>query len=176
MALVPNFPPGTPSQASPAVTPSWIFSPNTASGAVNTVRVTNLGQYPVYVGGAGCCAANGFPVPPASHPVELQNVTATLYASSAVSVGSSVSTLNAAYTAGTTTIVTGSSVATSAGSVLVVGSTVNTGWEPVVVSAISASGTTVTTSSGLLMDHGSGQPVYAATAQLGRLQVQPGIV
>jgi hypothetical protein len=60
--------------------------------------------------------------------------------------------------------------------VLVVGSTVNTGWEPVVVSAISASGTTVTTSAGLLMDHGSGQVVYSATARPGQVQVAAGVV
>ena len=172
MAL--SIPPGTPQSVNPAVTPTWIFTPNTS--AANTIRVTNTGQFAVYVGGLGCCQANGFPVPPGSRPLELQNVTATLYASSRVSVGSSVSTTNAAYTAGTTTIVTADSVATSAGSVLVVGSTVNTGWEPVVVSAISASGTTVTTSAGLLMDHGSGQPVYAATAQLGQISVAAGVV
>ena len=172
MAL--NLPPGTPQSVNPAVTPTWIFTPNTS--AVNVIRVSNTGPAPVYVGGLGCCQANGFPVPPGSRPLELQNVTATLYASSAISVGSSVSTLNAAYTAGTTSIVTASSVTTAAGSVLVVGSTVNTGWEPVVVSAISASGTTVTTSAGLLMDHGSGQIVYAATARPGQIQVAAGVV
>jgi hypothetical protein len=158
------------------VTPTWIFSPNTAAAAINTVRVSNLGSYPVYIGGSGTSQPNGFPVYPGGKPLELQGVSASLYASSAVAVGSSVSTLNAAYTAGTTTIVTASSVTTSAGSVLVIGSTVNTGWEPVVVNAISASGTTVTTSAGLLMDHGSGQPVYAATALPGRLQVTAGVV
>ena len=174
MALTPNLPAGTPNLVSPAVTPTWAFTPNTS--ATNTIQVANTGRYPVYVGGLGCCAANGFPVAPGSTPLRLQNVTTTVYASSSVAVGSSVSTLNAAYTAGTTSIVTASSIATSAGSVLVVGSTVNTGWEPVVVSAISASGTTVTTSSGLLMDHGSGQPVYSATALLGQIQVTAGVV
>jgi hypothetical protein len=172
MAL--NLPPGTGQSVVPAVTPTWIFTPNTS--ASNTIRLTNTGQYPIYVGGLGCAQANGFPVPAGSHTIELQNVTATLYASSYVSVGSSVSTLNAGYTAGTTSIVTGSSVTTSAGSVLVVGNTANTGWEAVVVNAISASGTTVTTSAGLLMDHASGQTVYAATGQIGRLQVLAGIV
>jgi len=44
------------------------------------------------------------------------------------------------------------------------------------VSAISASGTTVTTSSGLLMDHASGQIVYSATARPGQIQVAAGVV
>ena len=172
MAL--SIPPGTPQSVNPAVTPTWIFTANTS--AANVIRVTNTGPVPVYVGGLGCVQANGFPVPPGSRPLELQNVSATLYASSGVTGLSSVSTLNAAYTAGTTSIVTADSVATSAGSVLVVGSTVNTGWEPVVVSAISASGTTVTTSAGLLMDHGSGQVVYSATAVPGRISVAAGVV
>lgn len=172
MAL--NLPPGTGQSVVPAVTPTWIFTPNTS--ATNTIRVWNTGQYPVFVGGLGCSQPNGFPVPPGSRPLELQNVTATLYATSNVTVGASVSTLNAGYTAGTTSIVTGSSVTTSAGSVLVVGSTVNTGWEAVVVNTVSASGTTVGTSAGLLMDHASGQVVYAATAQIGRIQVSAGIV
>ena len=173
MALVPNLPPGTPNTVNPAVTPTWVFTANPS--AANYVRILNTGRYPVYVGGLGCAQVNGFPVPPGGRPVEVP-VNGTLYASSALVVGSSVSTLNAGYTAGTTSIVTGSSVTTSAGSVLVIGTTVNTGWEPVVVSAISASGTTVTTSSGLLMDHASGQIVYAATAQYGQVQVQAGVL
>ena len=170
MAL--SIPPGTPQSVNPAVTPTWIFTPNTS--APNTIEVTNIGQYTVYVGKSGCAQASGFPVNPGSRPLKLQNVNATLYATSRVSVGSSVSTLNAAYTAGTTSIVTASSVATSS-TVLVVGSTVNTGWEAVAVSAVSADGTTVTTSA-LLMDHGSGQIVYSATAQLGQIRVTAGVV
>ena len=171
---MPNLPPGTPQSVNVIVTPTWIFTPNTS--AANTIRVVNTGQYPVYVGGLGCTQANGFPVPAGSRPLELQNVTGTLYASGSLTVGASVSTTNAAYTAGTTSIVTSSSVTTSAGSVLVVGNTAHTGWEPVVISAISASGTTVTTSSGLLQDHGSGQIVYAATAQPGQVSVAAGVV
>jgi hypothetical protein len=103
-------------------------------------------------------------------------VTATLYAASYVSVGSSVSTLNAGYTAGASTVVTATSVTTSAGSVLVVGSTVNTGWESVVVGTVSSSGTTIGTSAPLLMDHASGQVVYSATAQIGQIRVSAGVV
>jgi hypothetical protein len=169
-----NLPPGTGQSVVPAVTPTWIFTPNTS--ATNTIRVTNIGQYPVYVGGLGCGQANGFPLPPGSRPLELQNVTATLYAASYVSVGSSVSTLNAGYTAGASTVVTATSVTTSAGSVLVVGSTVNTGWESVVVGTVSSSGTTIGTSAPLLMDHASGQVVYSATAQIGQIRVSAGVV
>ena len=174
MALNPNLPPGTPQSVNTVPTPTWIFTPNTS--AANTLRLNNTGQWPVFVGGAGCSQANGLALPPGGGTVELRGVTATMYATSNVVVGSSVSTLNAGYTAGTTSIVTASSVSTSAGSVLVVGSTVNTGWEAVVVNAISASGTTVTTSAGLLMDHASGQIVYAGTAQPGQLRVVQGVV
>ena len=171
---MPSYPPGSGQSIAPAVTSTWVFTPTPSVTA--TVSLYNTGRSTVYVGKAGVNQADSMPIPVGNKPVRLQNIGYSLYAVSDVTVGSSVSTLNAAYTAGTTSFVTGSSVTTSAGSVLIVGTTVNSGWEAVVVSSVSTSGTTVSTTTGFVSDHASGQPVYAGTALAGSLFVQAGVV
>jgi hypothetical protein len=168
-----NLPPGSPNTVAPAVNATWIFTPTPTTTA--SVSIWNNGTHTVYVGKAGVNQADGMPLAPGNRPMRLQNIGYTLYATSDVTIGASVSTTNAAYTAGTTSIVTSSSVSTAAGSVLIVGNTVNTGWEAVVVSSVSASGTTVGTSA-LVSDHASSQPVYAGTALPSSVVVQAGVL
>ena len=80
---MPNLPPGTDQSVNPAVTPTWVFSP--LSNKVSTLRLTNTGPYTVWAGGANVSQFNGFPVPPGSKPLELQNVGSTVYTCSNVS-------------------------------------------------------------------------------------------
>ena len=170
---MPTLPPGSANAVAPAVNATWIFTPTPVSPA--TVSIWNNGTHTVYVGKSGVNQADGMPLQPGNRPMRLQNIGYTLYAVSDVTVGSSVSTLSAGYTAGTISIVTGSSVSTSAGAVLIVGSTVNTGWEAVVVSSVSASGTTIGTTA-LVSDHANAQPVYSGTALPSSVVVQAGVV
>jgi hypothetical protein len=173
---MPNLGPGSANAVSPAVNATWIFTPTPSVTA--SVSIYNNGNHTVYVGKAGVNQADGFPLAPGNKPLRLQNIGYSLYAVSDVTVGSSVSTLNATYTAGTTTIVTGASVATSAaaaGSVLIIGNTANTGWEAVVVGTVSTSYTTIGTTA-LISDHATGQVVYAGTALPCSLVAQAGVL
>jgi hypothetical protein len=171
-----NLPPGSANPAALNVYATWVFTPTPVAGA--SVSIFNNGTHTAYLGRSGVNQADGFPVAPGNKPVRLQNINYSLYGCSDVTVGASVSTTNAAYTAGTTSIVTASSIATAtygAGSVLIVGTTVNTGWEAVLVSAISTSGTTVTTSA-LISDHASGAVIYGGTALPSSIVVQAGVL
>jgi hypothetical protein len=173
---MPTLPPGSANTVAPAVNATWVFTPT--PNVTASVSIWNNGTHNVYVGKSGVNQADGMPLAPGNRPMRLQNILFPLYVCSDVTVGSSISTTNAAYTAGTTTIVTASSIATAtygAGAVLIIGSTVNTSWESVLVTSISASGTTVVTSA-LVSDHVSGQPVYAGTALPGAVVVQAGVV
>jgi hypothetical protein len=179
MALTPNLPPGTPNTVNPAVTPTWAFTPPSAS-VTATVRLYNTGRTPVYVGGSQVTQNNGLLIPPGSRPVEMQNVTQTLYALSPVVAGSAVAagTMSAsAVTVGTTAITLTATVPTSlaAGTTIIVGSTVGTGWEAQVVNSTTAS-SQITFANPLVQDHVGSGVIYTATAQLGQIGVAGGVV
>ena len=126
----------------PAVTPTWVFTPNTSSAS--TVQFINIGRYPVYVGGSQVTQNNGLPIPPGGKPVKLIGVTTQVYALSGVGSPVAAGTMSSsAVTVGTTAITLTTTVPTSlaAGATIIVGSTVGTGWEAQVVASTTASPT-----------------------------------
>ncbi len=171
-----NLPPGTPNSVNPAVTPTWAFTPTPNAPA--TVRVSNTGRYPVYVGGSQVTQNNGIQVPPGSRPIEMQNVTQTMYVLSPVSGPVIAGTMSAsAVTVGTTAITLTAAVPASlaAGTTIIVGSTAGTGWEAQVVASTTAS-SQITFANPLVQDHVASGVIYTATAQLGQVSVTAGVV
>lgn len=174
MAL--NLPPGTPQSVNPGVTPTWAFTP--PSGVNATVRLTNTGRTPVYVGGSQVTQNNGILVPPGSHTVEMQNVTQTLYALSPVTGPSAAGTMSSsAVTVGTTAITLTATVPTSlaAGTTIIVGSTAGSGWEAQVVATTTAS-SQITFANPLVQDHAGSGVIYTATPQYGQIGIIAGVV
>lgn len=173
---MPTFIPGTDQHVNPAVTPTWIFTPN--SSATSTLRLFNEGRYPVYVGTSGINQADAMALPASSRALELQNVTQTLYAVSGVNVGAVSGTMTASpVTAGSTAITLTTTVPTAlaAGTTVVVGSTANTGWEAQVVLTTTAT-SQLTFANPLVNDHTSSSPVYVATPMPGQLRVTAGVL
>lgn len=170
-----NLPPGTDQSVTPAVTPTWVFTP--LSKQVNTLRLSNTGPYTVWAGGVNVSQFNGFPIPPGSKPLELQNVGYTVYTCSNVSPTATGYTLAAAaLPAGATAFTVSASVSTIvAGSVVLLGA----GGSQEVVSVSATGGATTTTftiSTSTLYDHVASSPATLATAQLGQVRVSPGVV
>lgn len=175
---MPNFPPGTPNNVNPAVTPTWVFTPTPNAPA--TVRISNPGRYPVYVGGSQVTQNNGIQIPAGSRPIEMQNVTQTMYALSPVVASSAVAagTMSAsATTVGTTAITLTATVPTSlaAGTTIIVGSTVGTGWEAQVVNSTTAS-SQITFANPLVQDHAASGVIYTASYLQGQVSVTAGVV
>ena len=173
--MAPSFPPGTDQSVNPAVTPTWVFTP--LSKQINTLRLTNTGPYTVWAGGVNVSQFNGFPIPPGSKPIELQNVGYTVYTCSNVSPTATGYTLAAsALAAGSTAFTTAASVSTIvAGSPILLGA----GGSQEVVSVLSTGGATTTTftlATATLYDHVASSPATLATAQLGQVRVSPGVV
>ena len=173
-----NLPPGTPNSVNPAVTPTWVFTPTPNAPA--TVRIANTGRVPVYVGGSQVTQNNGILIPPGSRPIEMQNVTQTLYALAPVVAGSAVAAgtmSSSAVTVGTTAITLTTAVPASlaATTVIIVGSTVGTGWEVQVVNSTTAS-SQITFANPLVQDHAGSGVIYTATAQYGQVNVTAGVV
>ena len=172
---MPNLPPGTDQSVNPAVTPTWVFSP--LSNKVSTLQLTNTGPFTVWAGGANVSQFNGFPVPPGSKPLVLQNVGSTVYTCSNVSLTATGYTLAAsALPAGSSAFTVSASVSTlAAGSVVVLGA----GGSQEVVSVSATGGATTTTftlATATLYDHVASSPATLATAQYGQVRVTPGVV
>ncbi|HLI39605.1 MAG TPA: hypothetical protein VKV80_20030 [Streptosporangiaceae bacterium] len=172
---MPSFPPGTDQHVNPAVTPTWIFTP--VPGQAGTLRLHNDGQYPVYVGPAGVSQPGGFAVPAGSRPVQMQNVTQTLYAVSGVVPGAQAATASpAAVTAGSTAVTLAAAVpsALAAGTTVIIGNPAGTGWEAQVVASTTAS-SQITFASPLVSDHAGSSLVYTAVPLPGQLRVTAGV-
>lgn len=167
---------GVDQHVDPAVTPTWVFSPN--ASAASNVRIYNEGQWTVWVGMSQVTMNNGIPVPPRSRPVELQNVTQTLYAVSGVLVGAAAGTMvSSAVTVGTTAITLSTTVPTSlaAGTTIIVGSTAGTGWEAQVINTTTAT-SQITFANPLVQDHVGSGVIYLATPQYAQVRVTAGVV
>ena len=170
-----NLPPGTDQSVNPLVTPTWVFTPVPKQNT--TLRLTNTSNSVVWAGGVNVSQFNGFPIPPGSKPVELQNVGYTVYTCSNVNATSTGYTLAAAaLPAGSTAFTTSASVSTIvAGSVILIGAS---GSQEVV--SVSATGgattTTFTLSTSTLYDHVASSPATLATAQVGQVRVGAGVV
>ncbi len=173
---MPNLPPGTGQAIAPAVTPTWVFTPPPGS-VTATLRIQNLGLSTVYVGGVNVSQFNGLPLAPGNRPLELMNCPYTVYTCSGVSPTATGYTLAAsALPAGSTAFTTSASVSTiSAGSVVILGAS---GSQEVV--SVSATGgattTTFTLATSTLYDHVASSPATLATARIGQVQVQAGVI
>lgn len=161
----------------PAVTPTWVFTPNTS--AASTVQFINIGRYPVYVGGSQVTQNSGLPIPPGTtKPVRFIGVTTQMYALSGVVAGSAAGTMSSsAVTVGTTAITLTATVPTSlaAGTTIIVGSTVGTGWEAQVVNSTTAS-SQITFANPLVQDHAGSGVIYTATALPAQVRVERGVL
>ena len=153
-------------------TPSWIWTPNTM--ATSTVRLYNQGRNTVFVGQSSVTPVNGMPIPPGSHPVELQGVTQTLYACCAYALGTATTTLAAAFTAGTTVPAVTAQGNFPVGTTFIVGNLASS--QELLTSGSSFASTTIGTTSVALYDHLSGETVQTAVIQPGLLRVTAGIV
>jgi hypothetical protein len=159
-----------------APVPTWVFTPTPLVTA--SVRLYNEGTQLVYVGGANVSPFNGLPISPGCKPVELQNITGTVYTCSAVAAGALVGTLNTAYTAGTTAFTLKAAPGTSlaAGSTFLLAGSTGTIYNEVLVVSSTTSGNTLITTTASLYDHGTIATLYAATTTPGQLRVTAGVV
>ena len=170
---MPNFPPGTGQSLAPAVTPTWVFTP-TPNVKSPSIRIWNPGySQPVYVGGANVTQFNGLPIYPSNRPVEFQNMPTSIYVCSGATRGAASGTLGSASTAGTTTVTLAAAVPAglAAGTTVMIGSTVNTSSMDVNVVATTTASSALTFASPLLYDHATSTVVYAATANIGTVQI-----
>lgn len=175
---MPNLGPGVDQSVNPAVTPTWVFTPTPNVPA--TVRLANTSSKPVYVGGAGVTIYNGMLVPPGSRPVEMQNVTQTLYAISGINGGlAAAGTMTStAVTAASTQVTLTAAVPAglAAGTTFVLGNTVNTSGAEVLVVNTTTASSVVTFTTGCLLDHAGGSVLYPTTAAYGQIRVTAGVV
>lgn len=153
-------------------TATWIFTPNTA--ATTAVRLFNEGRNTVFVGQSTVTPANGMPIPAGSRPVELQNVTQTLYACCAYAAGTTNTTLSSALTAGTTVVTVAAQGNFPVGTSFVVGNIATA--QDFLTSGSSVSSATIGTTSAALYDHLSGETVTTITLAPGQLRVTAGVV
>jgi hypothetical protein len=172
---MPTLPPGTDQTVNPGVTPTWVFSPVSAQNT--TLRLLNTGSSVVWAGGVNVSPFNGFPIPPGSRPVQLQNVGYTVYTCANVTPDGAGHTLAAsALPAGSTAFTVSASVSTiTAGTVVLLGAA---GSQEVV--SVKATGgattTTFTLATATLYDHVASSPATLATAQAGQIRVTAGVV
>ena len=175
MALTPNLPPGGPQHVNLTFTPTWLFTP--VGTLANNVRITNEGQNTVYVGQANVTALTGLPVLPNSRPLELTNVTSSLYAISAVSKGAAMGTINTAVTAGTNVvIITGGTFittnqATTGQTVILANVTNLADTEVLSLSTFGTTPATFTTGTNFQFAHGTSDLMYTAAATYGQVRV-----
>jgi hypothetical protein len=167
-----------PNTVNPAVTPTWVFTPTPNTPA--TIRFSNNSTKPVYVGASGVTPWNGLLVPPGSRPVEMQNVTQTVYAISglsSISAGAGTMTASAVTAASTQVTLTAAVPAgLAAGVTFVLGNTANTtGAEVLVVNSTTAS-SVVTFTTPCVLDHAGGSILYPATAAIGQVTATAGVV
>jgi hypothetical protein len=170
-----NLPPGGPQHVNLTFTPTWLFTP--VSNTPNNVRIYNEGSNVVYVGQSDVTTLTGLPIMPGSKPLELTNVTTSLYAISAVSKGTIMGTVNSAATAGSNVVViTGGTFITTAqastGQTVILTNLVNTAnTEVVSLSAFGTTPATFTAASNFLFAHGTADAMYTATATYGQVRV-----
>lgn len=174
---MPNLGPGTPNNVNVAPAPTWIFTPNTvpASGT-NIVRLYNPGRFPVYVGQQGVNQYNGMPVLPGARPVELVNVTQTLYAACPVTPTTACATISATASTAGSSAFTGTTLALNIppGTAFITGGSNAATAIEVLVVATSTGTTSITTTTPSLYDHLASSVFTAATYSTGLLQVVAG--
>jgi hypothetical protein len=172
---MPNLGAGVDQHVNTGVAPTWVFTPNPSGGSA--LRLYNEGSQLVYVGGPNVTPLNGLPLFPGGRPVELQNITGTVYTCSNSAVGNNT----AAATLGTggiatvgTTLLTVTTMNSSfaPGTTLQLGTATNR--EYVVVA--STASTVVTLSNPTLYYHAVADVMTLATTTVGQLRVTAGNV
>ena len=174
---MPTLPPGTANNVNLSFTPTWLFTPSTS--ATNNVRLWNNGQNTVYVGQADVTVNTGLPILPGSKPVELTNVTSSLYAISTVSLGTLIGTVSTAGTAGATVLnftTQATNYLTVSNYVVVGNKTITGNQEALSVNAAAGTASTlVTVSTTTAFYHPTTDAVYLALPTFGQISVQGGV-
>jgi hypothetical protein len=168
--------PGVDQTLNPTPVPQQVFTP--VAGLANTLRLYNQGSSPVFIGGANVSPFNGLPVYPGNRPVEFSNMGSTIYTCSnvqAVTVASG--TITSASTAGQNSFVAAASVPTSGfsvGQTFVIGKAGSQ--EVLTVNTVSASFTTIGTTTNAVYAHEATAPLFTVTVFPSQLRVTAGIV
>lgn len=168
---MPNLGPGVDQHVNTTAAAQWVFTPT--PGAPATVRLYNEGfSNPVFVGSSAVTAFNGMQLPVGSRPIQLENVTQTLYAVAAVTPGTGTNTVSTAAAAGVSAFTVSAVAGISIGGTVVVG--IGNNREAFTVLGTTATSVTVSTAS--LYAHPTGDTVTTATLLPGQLRVTAGVV
>lgn len=172
---MPNLGAGVDQHINTTPVPTWVFTPNPVGGA--TVRLFNEGAGIVYVGGANVTPFSGLPLFPYSKPLELQNISGTVYTCSNVLVGANLATTSTAYTAGTTAFTMKATVPTglAAGATFAIANTAATAYYEVLTVASTSASSVITTTTGALFDHTSAATFLLCSTTPGQLRVTAGV-
>ena len=156
--------------------PAFVFQPVTGS-AGSTLKVTNIGSSPLFVGPLAALSTPGA-YPPAVLPgrsLYLNPVTAATYLSAGYLATTVTTTLTATNsTAGSTSFTVASNASFPAGTLMLLGSVASSRELLVVTSTTSTSVITTTTAS--LYDHAGSATVATATASFGQARVLTGVI
>jgi hypothetical protein len=169
---VPYLGAGVDQTVTPAVTPTWVFTPT--AKVTNTLRILNQGNSTIWLGGANVSPFNGFALLPGSRPLELQNAGKTVYLCSDITIGATGSALSTApVAAGGSSFTVASSVAGYvAGASFVLGASGSQ--EVLTIKSVSADGTTIATTTNSLYDHVLSSPMTLVTTFLGQARITAG--
>jgi hypothetical protein len=166
-------------QVNVSAAPTWVFTPVSSLGRQNTLQLWNNGLNPAYFGQSAVTVNNGVPVMP-NQVVRLVACTASVYLHSGFATTATSTTTNAAYTAGTSTLVMATTALTTgftASQTTLTYLQVGTGTSAeCVLGTLVYQNVTVTTSPSLSYDHRSGATVCTVTPAIAQVQVTPGLV
>lgn len=174
---MPNLGAGVDQHVNTSPTPTWVFTPNPVGGA--SVRLYNEGSQPVYVGGPSVSPSNGLPLFPGGRPLELQNVSGTIYSCSNAIVGANTAAATISSngaTAGSTVLAVGAAFSTQivAGTNMIFSGPAGVGSQVVTVVGTAASALTISTA--LLYDLRTAATGTVCTSTPGQLRVTAGVV
>lgn len=173
---MPNFGPGIDQTVTPSAVPQLVFTP--VAGLANTLRLYNQGSAAVFVGGVNVSPFNGLPVYPGNRPVEFSNMGSTIYSCANVQAVTAASgTITSASTAGQSSFVAAASVPTSGfsiGQTFIIGKA--GAQEVLTIGTVSASFTTIGTTTNAVYAHEAAAPLFTATVFPSQLRVTAGIV
>lgn len=171
---MPNLGPGIPVNTVPTALPNQVYTP-TPSVAGPSIRITNNGGAPVYLGQSNVSQYNGLPLYPGNRPIELQNCPVNVYVSGgAFASGPSVVTTATAIAAGATsfTVTTTGLTANTTPFTAILGS--GTGLEVINISAITSN--TIATCSATLQDHVASVTVATAVVRTANVTASSGVL
>lgn len=168
---------GVPQTLTPTCTPTWAFTPQTAT--TYSVTFQNLSGNYAFLGQSNVSPFNGLVLPPYSAPVKIINSTVPLYVCSGITSQVVAATMNSTQLkAGATAFTISTSVSTiGVGSTVVIASTAgSTVCAEVLTVTGSTAGTAYTVSTATLYDHAASSIVYTATPTYAQVSVVAGVV